>query len=282
MNRTLPSLLLASVLVSTLYGAIDSDGCRSVKDYYYGERERGWFWNEAPCTPRPKDENKTASKKNESDDKYSKYKLIPKKVDIPWEIIDQIDPEQIAEMERTAQKTALMYPTDHNVKEHRMLQRFAVKKSIAYAKAGDQLGRADRDLAEWRSDVPTSSIARTVSAQKKYSDMGEILRNYSEKAGLVVVTQQGCGYCEKQIPILDTLKMETGFTYKNVDISQIPVAAQRLGVANTPDIFLVLNKGGKAEWRRVASGLNTLSELKQSIVLGLYGLGELKSESAAY
>lgn len=268
--------LSAIILTTTLYAS--RDGCRPSTDYYYGDRERGWFYGEAPCIK--KDANESLKANSEAPKKQ--YKLIPKTVDIPWEIIDQIDPEQIAEMERDSQKIALMYPTDHNVKEHRLLQKYVVKKSVAYAKTGDRLGRSDTELAAWRSEIPNSSFKRDVGSRAAYKKSEKILKDYSSKAGLIVITQQGCAYCERQMPILEMLKDETGFTFKEVDMSQAPNAVMKLGVARTPDIFLVLNKNGKANWQRIASGLNSLSELKQGILMGLYTLGELKDDSLIY
>jgi conjugal transfer pilus assembly protein TraF len=259
------------------YGA--TDGCRPTSDYYYGDRERGWFYSESPCVQV--DQNATQSKSSAGVLK-KKYKLIPKKVEIPWDIIDEIDPEEIAKMERDSQKIAIMYPTDHNVKEHRLLQRYVVKKSVAYAKSGDRLGRSDTELAAWRSEVPNSAFKRDVKSRELHKKSEDVLWDYSQKAGLVVITQPNCVYCEKQIPILNMLKQETGFTYKEVDMTQAPAIVTKLGVARTPDIFLVFNKNGKAKWQRVASGLNSLDEMKQAVLMGLYELGELKDDLLIY
>lgn len=277
MKKIVTLVSLSAFCAIGLSALMIQDGCRQTLDYYYGDRERGWFFGENPCVL--KDSNKS---KNIQDTSKKKYKIIPKVVDIPWEIIDQIDPEQIAEMERESQKIALMYPTDQNVKQHRLLQKYVVKKAVLYAKAGDRLGRADTELAAWRAEIPLTTFARTAKGKETYERSNQVLKEYSTKSGLVVITQQGCGYCEKQIPILNLLKEETGFTYKEVDMSQAPQAVMTLGVAKTPDIFLVLNKNGKAQWQRVASGLNTLGEIKQAILMGLYTLGELKDETLIY
>ena len=278
MKKTILLLSLSAYFAIGLSAiTTQQDGCKKTSDDYYSDRERGWFYGESPCVL--KDSNKS---KNIQDASKKQYKIIPKVVDIPWEIIDQIDPEQIAEMERDSQKIALMYPTDHNVKQHRLLQKYVVKKSVSYAKTGDRLGRSDTELAAWRSEIPLTTFARTAKGKETYIRSNEVLKEYSAKAGLVVITQHGCGYCEKQMPILNLLKEETGFTYKEVDMSQAPSAVISLGVAKTPDIFLVLNKNGKAQWQRVASGLNTLGEIKQAILMGLYSLGELKDDTLIY
>ncbi|TDA67320.1 hypothetical protein E0765_03610 [Sulfuricurvum sp. IAE1] len=279
MIRPIALFSLSAVLCSSLLAYGVKDGCKPHSENFYGDSERGWFYSEAPCTK--KDEN-TSVAKTPTTNTNKKYKLIPKVVEVPWDIIDQIDPEQIAEMERDAQKTALMYPTDHNVKQHRLLHKYVVKKSVAYAKAGDRLGRADTELAAWRSEIPLSAFARTASLKQAGDKNNETLRKYSSMAGIVVITQRGCGYCEKQIPILEMLREQTGFTYKEVDMAQAPTAVINLGVATTPDMFLVLNKNGVPRWHRVASGLNTLSEIKQAILIGLHSLGEIKDNTIIY
>jgi thiol-disulfide isomerase/thioredoxin len=261
-------------------GYTSTDGCRPTADNYYGDRERGWFYSESPCVPV--DQNKTVESKSSEKPLKKQYKLVAKVVEIPWDLIDQIDPEEIAKMERDAQKVAMMYPTDHNVKQHRLLQKYVMNKAVEYSKFGDRLGRKDTDLARWKSGLPQTTYANTVKVQKAYKDAEEVLKAYSQKAGLIVITQQGCMYCEKQIPILNKLKRETGFTYKEVDMAQAPEIVTKLGIARTPDIFLVFNKNGKPLWQRVASGLNTLDEIEQAILMGLYELGELKDDSLIY
>lgn len=270
--------LSAIILSSSLLAYTSDDGCRPTADNYYNDSQRGWFFNEPTCVK--KDKNVTKQMVESSEKK--KYKLIPKVVEIPWDIIDQIDPEQIAQMERDAQKTALMYPTNNNVKQHRLLQEYVVKKSVAYAEAGDMLGRSDTDLAKWRSEKPTSAFKKDVTTRDNHEKGNEILHEYSQKAGLVVITQPGCPYCKRQIPILNNLKDETDFSYKEVDMSRAPAIVQKLGVARTPDIFLVMNVNGQAKWQRVASGLNTLDELRQAILMGLYQMGEIKDENLVY
>lgn len=255
-----------------------ADGCRPQKENYYSDRERGWFWSEADCVK--KDENVT--KKAQIDPQKSKWKIIPKKVDIPWAIINQIDPDQIAQLERDAQKISVMYPTDFNIKEHRMLQKWIVDKSVSYTKTGDRINRTDTDLARWGAEVPVSTFARSTNKRQQIKDTDSIIASYANRAGLVVVTQQGCQYCQAQMPILQLLKDQTGMTFKEVDMNRLPAIVSKLGVAQTPDIFLVLNKNGKAQWQRIGSGLNTLVELKEGIAFGLYTLGEIKDERLVY
>lgn len=267
--------ILALLLSITSLFAAENKGCKAQSANYYVERERGWFWNEPECVP----ENNSTKK---SDQKKSKYKLIPKKVEVPWQIIDQIDPDQIAELERESQKIAIQYPTDANVKEHRLLQKWIVTKAMSYTKTTDRLNRTDTELAAWGAKNTTSSFAIGSEKRKKIVDRDDVIKSYANKAGLVVIVKHGCGFCTAQKPILDMLKEETGMTYKEVDINETPAIVDKLGVATTPDIFLVLNKNGKPQWQRVASGLNTIIELKEAVVFGLNVMGELKDDSLVY
>lgn len=276
--KTKPIVFTALAFLLTANAIASNDGCRPQKDNYYSDRERGWFWSESDCVK--KDENIT--KRVQVEPQKSKWKIIPKKVDIPWAIINQIDPDQIAQLERDAQKISVMYPTDYNIKEHRMLQKWIVDKSVSYTKTGDRINRTDTELARWGAEVPVSSFARSTNKRQQIKDTDSVIASYANRAGLVVVTQQGCQYCQAQMPILQLLKDQTGMTYKEVDMNHLPNIVTKLGVAQTPDIFLVLNKNGKAQWQRIGSGLNTLVELKEGITFGLYTLGEIKDERLVY
>jgi thiol-disulfide isomerase/thioredoxin len=274
MHRHVISLsVAASIVASSLFAYSQEKQCRPASDNYYADGQRGWFWAEPTCN----ENNKTKQAQN-----TKKYKLLPKKVDIPWDIIDQIDPSEIAKIEEESRKISLMYPTDYNIKQERLLQQYAMKKSVNYAQAGDLLGRKDTDLARWRAEQPMTAFKKNVGLRDRYNKAEEILKSFSDKAGLVVVTKEGCPYCRAQMPILAMLKQETGFTYKEVDVMEAPLLIKNLEVATTPDIFLVVNDGGEAKWQRVATGLNTLDEIKQAVVAGLYGLGEIKDSSLIY
>jgi len=147
--------------------------------------------------------------------------------------------------------------------------------------------RDPRDIAKIEEEA--RSIAITYPTEENVAEWKRLTKYIYEKAfgftaAQAAVTrtdtelvQQGCGYCTKQMPILDMFRRKTGMHYRVVDMHRLPAVVAKLGVSRTPDIFLVLKKEGRAHWQRIASGLNTEKELEDAVVFGLYALREIES-----
>jgi len=137
--------------------------------------------------------------------------------------------------------------------------------------------RTDTELARYASEVPTSAVRRTEYFIYKNQYRNQVLKQFKDRIGLVVVVKRGCPYCEKQKIILKWLKEDTGIEYTLVDINNVPNMVRKFGIARVPDIFLVV-KGddGKPLWIRIATGLHSKGELKDMILFGLYNLGLIK------
>ena len=255
--------------------AFAEEKCKPVKQFY-SDHERGWFYKEVCKEGNEKKENAKKEK--------TKYKLLEETVvKIPWNIIDKLDPDEIQKLEKKAKKIAVMYPTDHNIKEYQKLIIWIEKKGFKYTENWMRVVRTDTELAREAASVPVSSAARQDYFLSKTKYKKQILDQFKNKAGLVVVVKQGCPYCVKQKQILQLFKLETGWEYKLVDINNVPNMVKKFGIARVPDIFLVA-KGddGNPLWIRIGTGLHTKEELKNLILFGLYNLGLIKPDNKDY
>jgi len=249
------SLLLLTGLV---WGA-----CIPTKDFF-NDRERGWFWKEV-CV------EKKGKKKKEK-------KKLSTKVVIPWDKLDKMSPNEIKKLVKKAESIAIMHPTYENVREYKKLLLWIAKKAREYAKVDYLVSMTDPEIASWLANRPYTPFARRAYFKVRKKKIDEILGRYKEKAGLVIFKKEGCLYCERQRFIVKLFKQKYGWEVKWVDVYEAPNAVRKLEVSAVPDIFLVLNKDGKAIWQRIATGLQTLNKLTEQIVWGLYVLGEVKDE----
>jgi conjugal transfer pilus assembly protein TraF len=266
-------LLAVFVCLPLLHGE-----CKQNKDFWQ-DRERGWFYKDF-CEPI-KDEN-TTQKAEQSKAEPPKLKPLPKHVSIPWTKINDMHPDDLKALNDDATNIAFMYPTKENLKSFRMFQKWYTDKAEQFARLSGYERRSDPELASWAAEVPTSGVARGVEISEGIKEKIQIISSFSNVAGIVVVTQRGCGFCERQMPLLEKLKKETGMSYKELDKDNRPLVAAKLGVATTPDIFLVVTRNNQPKWQRIGSGLLTLNELKQAVLFGLYALGELKNDQSLY
>lgn len=274
---TMKSYYVIFLLITQCASLLQGE-CKQPKEFWQ-DRQRGWFYKDF-CEP-VKETNATKPIE-QSKSEPAKLKHLAKQVSIPWNKLDDMHPDDLKALNDEATNIAFMYPTKENLKSFRMYQKWYTDKADRFAKLAGYERRSDPELASWAAEVPTSGLARGEEISAGLKEKVQIISSFANIAGIVVVTQRGCGFCERQMPLLERLRQETGMSYKELDKDNRPVVAAKLGVATTPDIFLVVTRNGQPKWQRIGSGLLTLSELKQSVLFGLYALGELKDDKSLY
>lgn len=249
---------------------------------------RGWFWGEKFCEPdidNRSDQNNVVkneiqemknNKDNNTNNEYiSGYKILPEKARIPWNLLDKLDPDEIAnKIEPEAKKVAVMYPTDENIMAYRKLHSWIVSKASNFTSRDTQVKVENPMLVPRALQAPTSEYKiRQVQYQKNLAKE-EFLNQYRERARLVVYSRKGCGFCEAQHPILENFADEYGWEIMDRDIDENFNESVKFNVEVTPDIFLLLNRNGEIFYQRIATGLTSLPDLVNAVLNGLKYLGE--------
>ena len=256
--------LISFLLLTSLGFAV----CSPTKNFFH-ERERGWFWKEV-CKEETQEEHK--------EEKKEEPLKLGTEVKIPWDKIETMHPDEIRKIQKEAQAIAIMHPTYENVKEYKKLMMWISEKSREYAKMDYLVSKTESQISSYLAERPSAPWARRAYFKTKFKNMEEIIAKYKDKAGLVIFETATCPYCKRQKPIIKRFTEKYGWEVKWVEITERPVAARRLQVNTVPDIFLVLNREGKAVWQRIATGLQTLSSLEKQIIWGLYNLKEVSDE----
>lgn len=239
--------------------------CRPAKEFYQ-DSERGWFWKEV-CQKKEKKELK--------EEKQESVKLLKKRVvQIPWDKLDQMDPEEISKLEEESRKIAIMNPTEENVREWKRLVLWINNKARDFAFVHYKILKTEPGYMQKQNFMPAQiSMVEYRNEKKK-----EIFTQYKDRAGIIVFIQRDCPYCRAFLGTLKLFRERWGWDTKEVDIEERPDLAARFNTQLVPDIFLVLQKNGTFEWQRIGSGAMALDELEDSIIFGLYNLGEIKDE----
>lgn len=247
---------------------------------YFNDSGRGWFWGETkPIVMQKKDENLTQhieAKKNTIiiDDK--EYKTIQKDVQIPFNELDKLHPDEISKLETESKNISVMYPTVENITEYKKLQKYITKKSVNFVDMNKVALTQSSELSNWSASIPRKRISLDVAREQKDIDMRKILNKHKEKMIVLVATEKNCPYCVKQLPILQMLTNQYGIKFKEIDIEEKRNFALKYQVQKTPDIFLLYNNNETPEIARVGTGLNALNEIVEGIGIALY---TLKKES---
>ena len=259
MNRFLFAFLLCTVL--------NADG-------FLGDSKKGWFWGEEPPV-KVTDNNITKNKepkevKNKIKFKNKEYKKIANEVDIPFQILNELDPDEINKIEVENRKISLMYPTTDNITQYKLLQYYITKKAKGFASASSDVMRKNAVLANWVGSIPTKHITLQTDAKEKENKSLQTIQSFKDKVIILVAMEPDCPYCIKQAPILDKFVDIYKVQYKNVDISINKGFGQKYQVERTPTMFLLYDNNGNPEITRIATGLQAMNNIEEAVLIGLY------------
>lgn len=267
-------ILLFSLFISLdAYSNVRENCVEPDKGFRNNAPGRGWFWGEKVCEPVK--DNETEISNIENNEKQNKWKILPKTANIPWEILDTLDPDEIAnKIEPEAKKVAVMYPTEENIMAYRKLSRWIMIKAKSYTMKDTQVRTENPSIAPEMVTANTSEFRRRLNYTENTKRRAGYLNEYKERARIVVYTRIGCSYCTAQKPILESFIQKHGWQVMERSVEENLDEQIKFNIEYTPDIFLLLNTPQGIKYQRIATGLTTLQDLEKQVVLGLEYLGE--------
>lgn len=189
----------------------------------------------------------------------------------------------VQELRLEAQKrlnTAVMEPTDENLKRYLAINTLMLEKSTVFAQRWKETLWANPGF-DHTVVHPNANFAQVALKDEAKSGKEDSLKQLSSQAGLVILVQEGCSFCSLMAPVIQRLQLETGIEALAISIkgdvtSTWPGAKPDNGIVKrlmtlsgsvptvTPAIFLVDRKGNEAQL--IASGALSLQDLKDRLV----------------
>lgn len=219
---------------------------------YYAEREEGWFWYQDPPPPPEEEESEPPTPEiatvdipeegEDADEEEDSEEKEPEPMSVAW--LNERIPEAL--------ETAIddPGPDNVNVRAYAYLQRAAFDKSERFAYNMKQVVLSDPVLDE-NNRYPIASFGRRTARVENRKDREKRLTWLSENAGLFYFHDQECQYCVQQLPVLERLREEYGFSIMAVSIdnsrlenTSLPTRldsgqARRFQVQTVPAIVMV-------------------------------------------
>ncbi len=274
-------ILILTIIMTMSFNLAYCNTCiEPDKGFRNNSAGRGWFWNQQVCEPVKSytEPNTVDNLTNQNIDSKNKdeWTLLPEKANIPWELLDSLDPDEIAEtIEPEAKKVALMYPTDENIIAYNRLHKWITNKSRVFMERTIQVQRENPVMFKEKMLRATSEFNRRAVMEARDDMKMFYLSKYRDTAKLVIYVRQGCSFCEKQLPIMQAFSQSYGWDILVRDVEKEAQESILLNVELTPDIFLMLkNSSGDISYQRIATGLTTLIGLEDAVLDGLKYQGE--------
>lgn len=216
---------------------------------FFWDHHRGWHWYELLKKPE-KEKQKSVQRKD------------------PIQALNQL--QQSLE---TAKATAIMQPTETNLKTYIELQNQVAQQSSIFAEQWQRVLWKYPEL-DYSLVKPTGLLAKQTYLDDRKTEIQKTVQAFAKTHGLWFFFRSNCPYCHHFAPILKQFAEQYGFQVLAVSVdggtlSEFPTPqfnqgqAEKLKVTSVPALFSVNPK--TQEIQPVGYGLMTLQELEERI-----------------
>jgi conjugal transfer pilus assembly protein TraF len=209
---------------------------------YFNEKERGYWWYQAPPV--------TPEKIEEAENQFKPDTPPPAKP-----VVDQdnpIDPREVIAQQAAYHEflsmKAAVYPTPENIKAYMKYNEEIMVQSEDFSTAYSHAGWTDPELNYGLKKARTKEAVLAKNAQFQI-DIVKKMDDLSDKFGLLYFMRSDCPYCKRYSPILKQFAEKHGFTIYVVSLDskgteEFPYPksdhylAKNLNVTAVPALFL--------------------------------------------
>ncbi len=237
---------------------------------FYQQKERGWFWYEAPIEEVPEIELPPEPKPLKQEQMAQKNSPPLKPLSSEWfrANLTQYRDE------------AVDNPTPENVSKYMYLQRVMLDKAEWFTDATKQVVMADPILDE-NSRRPIATFGANALDEQAELGMAKVAKQLAKAAGLWFFYSSTCTFCIKEAGVLKGLANAYGFKVMAIALDGLPLPdnsypnfttdsgqGKKLGVETTPALFLV-KPGKNGDVIQIGQGLLSGDDIvKRAVVLG--------------
>ena len=217
------------------------------KSPFYEDKERGWFWYEAPAVDEEPIENDVAPLPELPLSQEKKTEPPPAK---PLEA-KPLSAEWFRKNMEKYRDKAIDEPTAQNLSAYMYLQRVMLDKAEKFTEVSQQVVMSDPVLDE-NSRRPIATFGAFAMDDRASQGTEKAAKKLAENAGLWFFYASTCEFCIKEAGVLKGLMNAYGFKVLPIALDGLPLPsgefpdftidrgqAKKLGVETTPALFLV-------------------------------------------
>ena len=228
---------------------------------FYGDHQRGWFWYERYVDP-PEPARKPSEPPSPSS---APRDNTPEPLSAAW---------FRSELGRFRDQ-AIDHPTPERIRAFLYLQRVMMDKASRFTDESRKVILQDPFLDE-NNRRPMATFAVNEANRQSGVATEQSLKAIAKKAALLFFFRSDCHYCSIEVPLLKAMASHFGFSIFPVSLDGRGLPgnpfpdyrvdqgqAQRLGVASTPALYLVIPPN---DLRPIGQGTLSMEELIQRIL----------------
>jgi len=256
--RVMLGIVLGIVLQSTVHAQdrllIEPTPAVSTPDRYWADRERGWFWYQAP--PREPQRPKPAP-----------TPAVTSPVE-PVRPVELVEFETLQQRIEALRNIAIVRPTEHNVRNYLAIQAEVIDKASVFADVAQRVIWANPEFDYTVTGRPVQAKALEVYDRATLEAREGAALALARDHALFFFFRSDCPYCHQFGPYLKAFAAKFGLTVVPISVDGGPLLpafpnpridngiANTLDVRQVPALFLVAPGSG----RIVPIGYGVLSE----------------------
>ena len=259
-------VLLLAIAESALAQSTSESPASALSDSYWGDRERGWFWYQAPPADVP-----SAAPKAIPPAAPPKVKSVPPTPRAPELMAFEGLQKQLEE----TRNIAIMNPSEANVRHYMEVEARVVAQASHFADVAQRVAWATPELDQTLQGRPVNARAIEVYDEEQARTRSTTLADLARDHVLFFFFRSDCPYCHAYAPILAALEARTGLnvTPVSVDGRGLPEfphprrdngITQTLQITQVPATFVAEPRTGKIT--PIGFGVLSESQLLERIV----------------
>ena len=175
-------------------------------------------------------------------------------------------PQEVEKLVEEYREYALWRMNEDSVRWYFEMQDFARRRARAFMNVTEVVMLQNPDL-NMQTVYPTNPAGQQARAIQRAGSRETRIHTERERAALVMLTQQGCAYCEAQRGVLKHFQDKFGWEIREIDVDAQPQLASRFAVESTPTTIVIFRDS--KEWQTVALGVETLEGLEDGVYRAL-------------
>jgi conjugal transfer pilus assembly protein TraF len=185
-------------------------------------------------------------------------------------------PQELEKLLEEYREYAIWRPSEDTVKWYYQVQDFARRRARAFMNVTEVVMLQNPDL-NMQTVYPTNPAGQQARAIQRAGSRESRIQRDRSNAALIMLTREGCGYCDAQRGVLKNFQEKFGWEVHEIDVQRQPELAARFAVENTPTTVVIFR--GSPAWRPVALGVETLEGLEDGVYRALrFESGEVQAD----
>jgi conjugal transfer pilus assembly protein TraF len=256
--RVLAAVLLASLSAALAFTATPNAAVSAISKSEL-EEKRGYWWKKEPPPELAEEE--------------AHRDLGPPPSE---EALLAMHPQEVEKLVEEYREYAIWRMNEDTVRWYFQMQDFARRRARAFMNVTELVMLQNPEL-NMQTVYPTNPAGQQARAVQRAGSREGRIHKERERAALVMLTRQGCGYCDAQRGVLQHFQNKFGWEIVEIDIESQPQMAARFGAETTPTTVVIFRDS--PAWQPVALGVETLEGLEDGVYRALrFVSGEIEAD----